>query len=124
MPYLYFSAFQLVSTHCFSISHIRINSTLNKICDLTPGLGATLKKLLPGICSNITVPVIINQNQLINCDAVIGYFAVYRLCFALACFYFLFMVIMVFVRSSRDPRAMLQNGLLICILRDEDLIFL
>jgi hypothetical protein len=38
------------------------------------------------------------------------YFAVYRICFALACFFFLFMIIMVYVRSSRDPRAYIQNG--------------
>lgn len=78
---------------------------------LIPGLGDTLQKVLPVICSNVTIIGIINQNQLINCNSIIGYFAVYRLCFALACFYFLFMVIMVFVRNSRDPRAMLQNGL-------------
>ena len=62
---------------------------------LIPGLGGTLRKLLPGVCSNITIVGIINQNQLINCDSIIGYFAVYRICFALACFYFLFMLIMV-----------------------------
>jgi len=78
---------------------------------LIPGLGKTLEKILPGICSNITIIGIVNQDQLINCYSIIGYFAVYRVCFALACFYFLFMIIMVFVRNSRDPRAMLQNGL-------------
>lgn len=78
---------------------------------LIPGLGSTLRKILPGICTNITITGIINHNQLINCDSIIGYFAVYRICFALACFYFLFMVIMIYVRDSRDPRAMLQNGL-------------
>lgn len=77
---------------------------------LIPGLGKTLKHILPGVCSNISI-IIINQNQLINCDSIVGYYAVYRLCFALCCFYFLFMLIMVFVRNSRDPRAMLQNGL-------------
>lgn len=59
---------------------------------LIPGLGGTLEKILPGICTNITI---INQNQLINCKNIIGYFAVYRICFALSCFFFLFMVIMV-----------------------------
>lgn len=75
---------------------------------LIPGLGDTLKKVLPGVCTNITI---IKHNQLIDCNSVIGYFAVYRLCFALACFYFLFMLIMIYVRNSRDPRSMLQNGL-------------
>ena len=76
---------------------------------LIPGLGDGLAKILPGICSNISF-VIINQNQLINCNNIIGYFAVYRICFSLACFYFFFMILMAFVRNSRDPRAFIQNG--------------
>jgi hypothetical protein len=77
---------------------------------LIPGLGDSLKKILPGVCTNITIPFVINQNQLIDCSSIIGYFAVYRICFSLACFFFLFMIIMIFVRSSRDPRATIQNG--------------
>jgi len=74
---------------------------------LIPGLGETLKKILPGICDGI--PVIYPEAAL-NCSAIVGYFAVYRICFALACFYFFFMIIMIFVRSSKDPRAYIQNG--------------
>jgi hypothetical protein len=77
---------------------------------LTPGLGESLKHILPGVCTNISIPFIIDHNQLIDCTSIIGYFAVYRICFALACFYFLFMLIMVYVRSSHDPRAAIQNG--------------
>ena len=77
---------------------------------LIPGLGNALKKILPGICSNIVVPLVIDQNALLDCSAIVGYFAVYRICFALACFFFLFMIVMVYVRSSRDPRAYIQNG--------------
>jgi hypothetical protein len=40
----------------------------------------------------------------------VGYMAVYRVCFSLASFFFLFMVIMIGVRSSRDPRSAIQNG--------------
>uniref|UniRef100_A0A8D0GR15 Serine incorporator 2 n=1 Tax=Sphenodon punctatus TaxID=8508 RepID=A0A8D0GR15_SPHPU len=36
--------------------------------------------------------------------------AVYRMCFATAAFFFLFALIMICVRSSRDPRAAIQNG--------------
>ena len=78
---------------------------------LIPGLGESLKKILPGICSNVTlVPDVVNYNALVNCSSILGYFAVYRICFALTCFYFLFMIIMMFVRNSRDPRAKIQNG--------------
>ena len=73
---------------------------------LIPGLGESLKKILPGICTDI--PFIVNQK--IDCNSIIGYFAVYRICFSLTCFFFLLMIIMVFVRSSRDPRASIQNG--------------
>ena len=77
---------------------------------LIPGLGESLKKLLPGVCTNISIPFIIDHDQLINCTSIIGYFAVYRICFALVCFYAFFMLIMVYVRNSNDPRAAIQNG--------------
>lgn len=73
---------------------------------LVPGLGNTLTKLLPGICTDI--PFI--REKMIDCSSIIGYFAVYRICFALVCFFFLFMILMAFVRDSRDPRARIQNG--------------
>jgi small-conductance mechanosensitive channel len=73
---------------------------------LAPGLGQSLQNILPGICSNVSFII----KQKIDCNSVIGYFAVYRICFALTCFFFLFMVIMLFVRSSEDPRARIQNG--------------
>ena len=73
---------------------------------LIPGLGNSLKTILPGICTDI--PFFVTHS--IDCSAIIGYFAVYRICFALTCFFFLFMLVMVYVKSSRDPRAKIQNG--------------
>lgn len=46
----------------------------------------------------------------VNCEVIVGYKSVYRVCFALACFFFLFSIIMIRVRSSKDPRAPIQNG--------------
>ncbi|KAM8789234.1 serine incorporator 2 [Rhynchonycteris naso] len=46
----------------------------------------------------------------IDCGSLLGYRAVYRMCFAMAAFFFLFALLMVCVRSSRDPRAAIQNG--------------
>lgn len=89
---------------------ILIASTIVSAILLIPDLGDTLKRVLPGICTNLTVPFIINQQQMIKCESIIGYFAVYRICFSLACFYFLFMIIMVYVKNSRDPRSAIQNG--------------
>lgn len=40
----------------------------------------------------------------------VGHQAVYRMCFAMAAFFFLFLIIMICVRSSRDPRSYIQNG--------------
>jgi len=46
----------------------------------------------------------------VNCEVMVGYKAVYRMCFAMTCFFFLFSIIMIRVRSSKDPRAAIQNG--------------
>jgi hypothetical protein len=94
-----------------SYSLFLIVGTIISAIMLIPGLGKTLEKVLPGICTNLTIPLVINHNSLIDCTSILGYFAVYRICFALACFYFLLMIIMAYVKSSRDPRAVIQNGL-------------
>uniref|UniRef100_A0A914HZ36 Serine incorporator n=1 Tax=Globodera rostochiensis TaxID=31243 RepID=A0A914HZ36_GLORO len=44
------------------------------------------------------------------CDMVTGYQAVYRICMGMAAFFFLFMLLMLGVKSSRDGRAPIQNG--------------
>lgn len=44
------------------------------------------------------------------CHDIVGFLAVYRLVFALTLFFMLFCLLMIGVKSSRDPRAGLQNG--------------
>lgn len=44
------------------------------------------------------------------CDSLVGYLAVYRICFAMAAFFFFFCLIMYGVKSSKDPRSGIQNG--------------
>lgn len=46
----------------------------------------------------------------VNCDVLVGYKAVYRVCFGMAMFFLLFSLLMVKVKSSQDPRAALHNG--------------
>uniref|UniRef100_A0A0N5BQR2 Serine incorporator 5 n=1 Tax=Strongyloides papillosus TaxID=174720 RepID=A0A0N5BQR2_STREA len=46
----------------------------------------------------------------VDCKAVTGYQAVYRLCAALATFFGFLSVLMIGVKSSKDPRAGIQNG--------------
>jgi hypothetical protein len=45
-----------------------------------------------------------------KCDSIVGYLSVYRVCFGMACFFFLFTLIMINVKTSNDPRSKIQNG--------------
>lgn len=65
---------------------------------------------IPGLCSGIGVSVVNVHDAFVDCHMFVGYLAVYRVCFSLAAFFFLFMVLMIGVRSSRDPRSAIQNG--------------
>lgn len=78
---------------------------------LAPGLRGQLDKV-PALCKNFDVGVyehggLLKKQQ---CDEVVGYLAVYRVCFAMAGFFALFCLIMIKVNSSKDPRSKIQNG--------------
>lgn len=45
-----------------------------------------------------------------NSSICLRYLAVYRICFALVCFFALMAVLMIGAQSSKDPRAAIQNG--------------
>ena len=45
-----------------------------------------------------------------DCKQIVGYLAVYRVMFAVAMFFLLFMLIMFGVKSSKDRRSGIQNG--------------
>lgn len=68
---------------------------------LSPGLRDKLEKI-PQFCDRVGEE---------NCDKVVGYLAVYRVCFAAAAFFFFMAIVMFKVKSSQDPRAKFQNGL-------------
>uniref|UniRef100_A0A146LIL8 Putative serine incorporator n=1 Tax=Lygus hesperus TaxID=30085 RepID=A0A146LIL8_LYGHE len=74
---------------------------------LAPGLQGVLEKV--PFCRNGTAGAS-SVIPTIDCKNAVGYMAVYRLCFALACFFFLMSLIMIGVKSSRDHRAGIQNG--------------
>ncbi|CAK9305155.1 unnamed protein product, partial [Gordionus sp. m RMFG-2023] len=67
---------------------------------LSPGVEHSLQKL-PWLCSN---------HFNIDCKKVVGYLAVYRVCFALTLFFVFFCLIMFNVKTSRDFRSSIQNG--------------
>uniref|UniRef100_A0A8P4GQ69 Serine incorporator 2, like n=1 Tax=Dicentrarchus labrax TaxID=13489 RepID=A0A8P4GQ69_DICLA len=76
--------------------------TMVSVIMILPGMEAQLRKI-PGFCQGGTsIPGIENH---VNCDVIVGYKSVYRMCFAMTCFFFLFAAIMIGVRSSKDPRA-------------------
>ncbi|XP_068148846.1 serine incorporator 1 isoform X1 [Drosophila tropicalis] len=80
---------------------------------LSPGLQDTLKKL--PFCINSTSSISAKAVDALSlgqwdCQYALGYMAVYRLCFGLACFFALMALIMIGVKSSRDPRSHIQNA--------------
>lgn len=78
---------------------------------LAPGLHNALMKV--PFCENATnsgSSVLVPGNLKVDCDQAVGYLAVYRICFA-TCLFFVFMaLLMIGVKSSKDPRAGIQNG--------------
>lgn len=68
-----------------------------------------LSPQLPWVCEDRAQQPVVLQGPL-DCGSLLGFRAVYRMCFATAAFFFLFMMLMICVRSSRDPRAAIQNG--------------
>ncbi|RMX53255.1 hypothetical protein pdam_00022758 [Pocillopora damicornis] len=66
--------------------------------------------LIPGIREEMDkIPKFCEKEDKI-CDSLVGYLAVYRICFAMAAFFFFFCLIMYGVKSSKDPRSGIQNG--------------
>ncbi|XP_046841705.1 probable serine incorporator [Xenia sp. Carnegie-2017] len=68
---------------------------------LTSGIKEKLREI-PYLCSD-------------ECPAnsLVGYTAVYRVCFGMAAFFFLMTLMMINVQSSKDGRAKFQNGLVL-----------
>uniref|UniRef100_A0A8C5U5K3 Serine incorporator 2 n=1 Tax=Malurus cyaneus samueli TaxID=2593467 RepID=A0A8C5U5K3_9PASS len=81
--------------------------TLVSIVMIIPGVEKELHKL-PGFCQGSGSVLGVQTN--VDCSSFLGHKAVYRMGFAMAAFFGLFAVLMVCVRSSRDPRAALHNG--------------
>ncbi|XP_029589653.1 serine incorporator 1-like [Salmo trutta] len=76
---------------------------------LMPGMEEQLKKI-PGFCDGGMGTSIPGVEGHVNCDVLVGYKAVYRICFGMAMFFLLFSLLMVKVKSSQDPRATIHNG--------------
>ncbi|KAL1449993.1 hypothetical protein WDU94_002456 [Cyamophila willieti] len=77
---------------------------------LAPGLQDFLRKV-PFCDKSDTIASSLGYNGSIDCKAVVGYMAVYRICFGMAMFFLLMALMMIGVKSSRDNRAPIQNGM-------------
>ncbi|XP_072489776.1 serine incorporator 3 isoform X2 [Notamacropus eugenii] len=77
---------------------------------LTKDLETQLKKV-PGFCEGgFKIKNDDDEKSDNICDVFVGYKAVYRINFALAIFFFVFFLLMLKVKSSKDLRAGLHNG--------------
>ncbi|XP_038624006.1 serine incorporator 1 [Tachyglossus aculeatus] len=76
---------------------------------LLPGMEQELKKI-PGFCDGGTGTSLPGIHGHVNCNVLVGYKAVYRVCFGMAMFFLLFSLLMIKVKSSSDPRASVHNG--------------
>jgi hypothetical protein len=70
---------------------------------LVPGLATSLAKI-PALCKDSSF------SGKVDCTKIVGYLSVYRIQFALACFFFVMMILMLCVKRSKDPRSGIQNG--------------
>lgn len=96
-----------ISYLCILISGVITSAIL-----MAPEVGKALAKF-NSFCQSALLYVPTQPTS--SCDNVdmamfAGFAAVYRVCFGLAVFFFLFMIIMIRVRSSSDPRSAVQNG--------------
>ncbi|XP_063815628.1 serine incorporator 3 [Pseudophryne corroboree] len=77
---------------------------------LSPGISDQLEKI-PGFCEREHVTSVIpHLNGYVDCNVLVGYKAVYRVGFAMTMFFLVFSLIMIGVKTSRDPRAAVHNG--------------
>ncbi|KAK9294830.1 hypothetical protein QLX08_010691 [Tetragonisca angustula] len=81
--------------------------TIAACITLAPGLQDALKKV--PFC-NTNSSNYMPSDFTIDCQSAVGYLAVYRICFIIALYFFLMSIMMIRVRSSKDPRAPIQNG--------------
>ncbi|XP_059172902.1 serine incorporator 3-like isoform X2 [Physella acuta] len=80
---------------------------------LVPGVRSKLEDI-PGLCKDFFKNDYIDTSSSVfsndQCNNVVGFLAVYRVCFAMAMFFLLFCILMIKVNSSKDPRSKIQNG--------------
>jgi len=84
--------------------------TITACIMLSPGLNSALQKVPFCDGSSSNAALLVTDSFKVDCGAAVGYLAVYRLCFAMTLFFFFMALMMIGVKSSKDPRAGIQNG--------------
>ncbi|TNN05563.1 putative serine incorporator isoform 1 [Schistosoma japonicum] len=89
---------------------ILVITVLLSVIALIPSVREGLTKI-PALCTPFKLsPFTSERKSVLDCDAITGFGAVYRICFASTMFFLLFCLIMIRVHSSADWRTKLQNG--------------
>lgn len=83
--------------------------TLLSVIMLSPGISDQLKKI-PGFCEGGFGTELPHVNGYVNCNVLVGYKAVYRVSFAMSMFFLVFSLLMIGVKTSKDPRGAVHNG--------------
>ncbi|XP_030276318.1 serine incorporator 3 isoform X4 [Sparus aurata] len=76
---------------------------------LSPGVDQQLKRI-PGFCEGGAGSSIPGLQADVNCEMFVGYKAVYRICFGMSMWFLGFSILMINIKTSRDPRAAIHNG--------------
>ncbi|XP_076606308.1 serine incorporator 3 [Chaetodon auriga] len=76
---------------------------------LSPGVDQQLKRI-PGFCEDGARASIPSLQADVNCEVFVGYKAVYRVCFGMSMWFLMFSILMINIKTSRDPRAAIHNG--------------
>ncbi|XP_066558795.1 serine incorporator 1 isoform X1 [Amia ocellicauda] len=93
----------------FIYAFILLLGTIVACIMLAPGVEQHLKKI-PGFCEGGAGSSIPGIHGSVNCDVFVGFKAVYRICFGMSICFFVFSLLMINVKNSRDPRATIHNG--------------
>ncbi|XP_023315702.1 probable serine incorporator isoform X2 [Trichogramma pretiosum] len=80
--------------------------TITSCITLAPGLQSALQKV--PFCTNSSTYV--PNSITVDCQAAVGYLAVYRISLIMTLFFTLMSVMMIGVKSTKDPRGGIQNG--------------
>ncbi|XP_024125756.1 serine incorporator 1 [Oryzias melastigma] len=76
---------------------------------LSPGVDQQLKRI-PGFCEDGASPHLPVLQAHLQCEMLVGYKAVYRVCCGMSLWFLGFSILMVNIKTSRDLRASIHNG--------------